>query len=486
MNKSNAKVNYVYSIAYSILTMILPFVTAPYISRIVGAKGLGIYSYNYTIATYFATFASLGINFYGNRTIAKVRDDVEERSKAFSELYTMQIAISISVVLLYVLYILFFVKENFGVSVIMLLHVLVPLISVSWFFNGLEMFKITVTRNTIIKILTVFSIFLFVKTKEDLWKYTLIMALGTLLSEGYLILIVSKYTRYSFPSFRNVIKHIKPNITLFIPILAVSVYRSMDKLMLKWMVDYEQVGYYSNAEKIIGICLACVTALGQVMLPKMSNLISRGEEKQFRALIKKSFKLVGLITFAMIFGIMGVAEYFVPVFWGEGYEACIPIIKLLSINLCLLAWGNVLKSEYLIPKEKDRLYIISVALGAIVNFFINMFLIPKLFAIGAIIGTLLAELISVVVVLWFVKKELKIGDLLKTNIPYLVIGMIMYFVISFVGMSNFDIWCVLLLQIFVGAIVYIFLVLAYWHYTHDEFEGVLLKCVRNLRRRLKL
>lgn len=480
MKETNIKFNYIYSLMYSILTIILPFVTAPYISRVIGAEGLGIYSYNYTIVSYFITFALLGINFYGNRSIAKVRDNKVKRSQIFSEIYSMQLIMSIVMIFLYVSYILFFVRENIQIALIFILLIFSPVISVNWFFNGLEMFKITVTRNIIIKLITVICIFIFVKKPNDLWKYTFILSLGTIISEGYLIIIIRKYIMFVKPELKRILYHFKPNIILFIPIFAVSIYRSMDKLMLKWLLNYEQVGFYTNSEKVITICLTCITALGQVMLPKMTNLLSKGEIKQFNDLIRKSIKLVNFLSIGMMFGILAISDLFIPLFLGKGYETCISLLKLLSVNLILLAWGNVLKSEYLIPKEKDYLYIISVFAGAIVNLIINIILIPQLMAKGAVIGTIFAEITSLCIILFYLRKEIELKRIILECIPYIIIGMSMFFIIKLIPIIEVKGIFNLLIRCAVGGSSYLVLCFVYWHIRHDEFENFILNFLSKL------
>ena len=480
--RASAKVNYIYSVAYSALTTLLPLVTAPYISRVVGAYGLGIYNYNYTIVMYFMLFAMLGVGYYGNRAIAKVRDDSEERSRVFSEIYSLQLLTAGIVAIIYLIYLLFFVKDNQIIAGIMFLYVLAPSITVNWFFYGLEMFKVTVIRNFIVKIVTVMLIFVFVKCEDDLWKYTLILALGSSISEGYLIIYVHKYVHYSFPRFKNVIKHFKPNLVLFIPIIAVSIYRTMDKLMLKWMVDYVEVAFYSNAEKIVNICVVSITALGQVMLPKMTNLMAKGDVKQFNELIGKSVKFSSFLSCAMVFGIYGVSRTFIPIFYGEGYDACIPLLQLLSINLMFLAWGNVLKSEFLIPKERDSLYIHSVFWGAVLNLIINLLLIPKVKAIGAAIGTITAEIFSLCFILIGIRSEFNIKQMFKDIIPFSINGVLMLLVVQIIDGTSIGPFYKLVIEIIIGASVYIILSLLYWHITKDEMGIIASEIIRKITR----
>lgn len=469
MIKSNAKLNYLYSTAYSILNMLLPLITSPYISRVVGAEGLGIYSYNYSIANYFMLFAMMGINNYGNRNIAKVRDNREELDTVFSEMYSMQLMLSSVMLFVYCGYVLFFVKENRLIAFIQILMVASPAVTVSWFFMGIEQFKITVTRNFIVKLLTFVSIFVFVRNRSDLWKYTLIMAIGFLISEGSLLLYINRFVTYKRVGLSSVLQHFKPNVVLFVPVLAVSVYRTMDRIMLKELSTYAQVGFYTNAEKIINICLSFITALGQVMLPKMSNLIAKGNDSSFFDLIRKSLKFVSALTIAMSFGIYSIADIFVPIFFGTGYEPCINILKLLAINLPLLAWGNVIKTQYLIPKEADYIYIKAVSLGLIVNLIINLSLIRDLQAIGAVIGTIAAEMISLFYILYKTRIELDLKTYIKEFVPYIFFGFIMIVSIKGISLLHFKGIPRLLAQIGIGGLSFAVSTLLYWVATDDEF-----------------
>ena len=81
MKKSIAK-NYIYNLIYQILALIFPLITTPYVSRILGAEGIGIYSYTISIVTYFVLFGSLGVAMYAQREIAYVQDDKNKRKKA--------------------------------------------------------------------------------------------------------------------------------------------------------------------------------------------------------------------------------------------------------------------------------------------------------------------------------------------------------------------------------------------------------------------
>ena len=135
-----------YSMAYQVLIMVLPLITAPYLSRVVGAEGTGIYSYTYSIAQYFVYFAMLGISNYGNRSIAKVRENIGQRNYTFSSIYQLQILTSLVAIVIYLLYCFVFVHENRNISLLQGFFVLSAIFDISWLFWGMENFKVTVTR----------------------------------------------------------------------------------------------------------------------------------------------------------------------------------------------------------------------------------------------------------------------------------------------------------------------------------------------------
>lgn len=158
---SSVKKNFIYNTLYQLLVIIIPLITTPYLSRILGAEKTGVYSYSYTIATYFVLFIMLGLNNYGNRTISIIRDDKTKVSQEFWSIYFMQLVFGLFGVIAYVLYTIIF--SNTLITWILLLYVVSALIDINWFFFGMEQFKITVTRNTVIKIISTVMIFTFVK-----------------------------------------------------------------------------------------------------------------------------------------------------------------------------------------------------------------------------------------------------------------------------------------------------------------------------------
>jgi Membrane protein involved in the export of O-antigen and teichoic acid len=464
----NLAKNFIYNAMYQLLLIIIPLITAPYVARVLGAEKLGIYSYSYSIANYFVLIAQLGLIALGNRSIAACKDNREELNRTFCSIYYVQLIVAFFLCGAYILYLFQFCDENRIIFIIQFLYVASSLFDINWLFFGLEKFKLTVTRNTIIKCLTVILTLYFVNESSDLWKYTLILASGTLVSQLLLWPYLHKFVTFVKVDRKLILYYVKPALILFIPTIATSVYRIMSKIMIGNFSNMIQVGYYENSEKFSSISLGVVNALGIVMLPRMSNIISRGEEKKARKYIFNSMTIIAIIASALTFGLIGVAPVLAPVFYGSEFSDCSNIISIISVSILCISWANVIRTQYLVPRKKDKEYIISVFIGAIINVILNCMLIPQYGAIGAAIGTLIAEFLVAITQTIFLRKELPIFSYVKSWTPQLIIGFIMCLVVRFIGNIMGESIISLIIQIAVGGIIYIITTVVYLYITKSE------------------
>lgn len=474
----SVKKNFIYNFSYQILVMILPLATTPYISRVIGAEGVGTQAYTYSIANYFVLFAMLGINNYGNRSIAMIRDNKDKLSRTFISIYMLQIITSTIMIIMYGLYIIFIAKENKIILAIQAIYIIGALLDINWFFFGIEEFKLTVIRNTIIKLASVLSIFIFVKNSDDLYLYSLILALSTLISQMVLWGYLKKYIKFTRITKEEIFSKVRPIFILFIPVIAVSIYKIMDKIMLGSMSSMIQVGYYENSEKIMNIPIGVITALGTVMLPKMSNLYANGNESEGKKYIGLSLEFIMFISFGAMFGLIGVSPVLIPIFLGNKFIDCINIVSVIAVTIVFLAWANVIRTQFLIPKKKDKIYIVSTTIGASVNLLINFLLIKRYGAIGASIGTIFAEASVCIYQSIMVRKELNIKSYIKRVSFYSIPGIIMCISIRMLGDILGKSVFTGLIQIGVGGVIYVGLCLIYMILIKNE---IIIKAIKKFR-----
>lgn len=454
---NSIKKNLLYNSIYQILLFLIPIITTPYISRVLGTKGIGLYSFNNSIAYYFVIFTMLGLNNYGNREVARTRDDKNKLSKSFFSIYALQFICGIITNIFYLIY-SFFISNNPILSISLYPIVLAAIFDINWFYFGIENFRFTIIRNMIIKILTTISIFIFVNDMNDVAVYCLILSFGMLLSNLSLWTLLGKYVDIYIPRWKEIRIHIRPNLLLFITVISVSLFKIMDKIMLGVITTSNEVGLYESAEKIIAIPTAFVLSLGTVMLPRMSNVMVNNDKSKSLELIENSIIFAMFLSTSFGFGIMGISKEFVPIFFGDGFEKCIYLLWILLPSSIFIAFANVIRTQYLLPIGDDRTYVISALIGAIINLIINYMLIPKLGSIGAAIGTLISEASVCFYQTTNSKHELPIKVYITDSIAFLVGGVLMFCLLINL---NFDISIELLMisKVIVGVLVYITLVL---------------------------
>lgn len=453
--KVNVRKNFIYNVLYQLLAIIVPLITTPYASRVLGVEGIGIYSYIYSIVYYFMIIAMLGINNYGSREIARNCQNKEILSKTFWSTFFLQLSVSSIILLVYYLFIGIFINEYKVIYVIQSLYIISSMFDINWFYYGVENFKITVTRNSIIKILSVILIIMFVKNRNDVWKYALILSGTTCFSNVILLLFLKRYIKFSKIIISDIIKPLKECLILFITIIAMKIYKVMDKTMIGIFSNVSEVGLYSNADSIINVPMGIIIALGTVMLPRLSNMIANGKKNESIELLYKTLKFAIFLSTPIMFGILAIGKDFAIIFLGKDFERTGIILRILSITIMFMTVANVLRTQYLIPNKRDKEYTYSVVFGAIVNLISNSILIRKYGAYGACIGTVLAEFIVMFMHVFFVNKDIKILKPLFKNYRFIIYGAVMYIAVIIVGNININIYYKIIIQIVFGATIYL-------------------------------
>lgn len=459
MTKGKIVKNYIYNTLYQVLVLIAPLITTPYVSRVLGVTNIGVYQYSQSVATYFVLIGAVGTNLYGQREIAYLQNSPEKRTKAFWEIVIFRMFFVLFGAIIY--FLIFGMHGRYElIYQILTVEIIAAAFDISWLFMGMENFKVTVIRNSIIKFSGILCVFLFVKSKEDLPIYTVCVTLPAFLGNFSLWFSVKKYIVKVNLSVREIIDGIKtrirPILVLFLPQIAADVYLVLDKTMIGLLAsDIDQVGYYSQAQKIVKLVLTIVTSLGAVMLPAMSAAFSRGDNEEIISSIKTAFKFIYLLSFSLLFGLCAVAPCFVPLYFGKGYDPVVPLMIVISPILVIIATSNVLGKQYLLPTKQQKIFTMSIICGAGVNFILNCILIPLFNAVGASIATVIAELAVTVVQCVCVRKQIPLKDCLISGIRYAIYGLVMFVLVS--GLSSLitvGALIKLIILVTVGVIIY--------------------------------
>lgn len=447
--------NYLYNVIYQVLLLIIPLVTVPYISRVLGPDLVGVNEYTNSWMTFFLLLGQLGISLYGNREVAYHREKKEERSRIFWGIELLQSLTIMFALSLYLVAVFLFSTTFRKYFLLQSLWIVAAGVDVSWYFMGIENFQRIVTRNLIVKIATVILIFVLVKGHQDLGIYIAILGLSNLVGNLTLWPYLRKEIKWVPIRTWHPFVHFYPALLLFVPTITTQIYLVVNRLMLGRMSTQNQLGQFGNTDKIIKVILAVVTASGQVMLPHVANKFSNGDIKGIRESLYNSFDFITALAMPMMFGVMAVSKPLIPWFLGQDFAPAGELMMIEAPILLFIAWSNVTGTQYLMPVNRTNEYTISVAIGAIVNIVVNFILIAKFAAKGAVITTDISELTVAAVQLFYIRNTISRRKLFKSIWKYFVPGLLMFIIIyriaSMIKMSITN----LILEVALGAIIYI-------------------------------
>lgn len=452
--KKSIRRNYIYNSIYQVLHLITPLLVVPHISRVLGPDGVGTVSYAESIVSYFTLFATMGITIYGQREISYVQNDVEMRSVVF---WNTKILGAFSCIVVLSIYIFFaFLHQKYSTIYLFLtMNIFSVFFDVSWFFQGLEEFGKIVARNVIARCMQVVYFLVFVRTRDDILIYVLGLGLFTLLGNISLWSYLPRYIHFVPIKKIHPFKDIKIVWSLFVPTIAIQIYTVLDKTMIGLITgDTSENGYYEQAIKISKMLLEIVIALRTVMIPRIGYFFSKNDMGEIKKLMYQSYRFVWFLGIPLCFGCIITAENFVPWFFGDGYEKVILLLKILPLLILAIGINAVTGNQYLIPTKQQHLYTTTVAVGAVINFILNMVLINPLQSVGAAVASVIAESAIAVIQILFVRRELSPWRVLQESGHYFVAGVGMTFIIWFVGKSLSPSLFHTIMLITIGAMVY--------------------------------
>lgn len=407
MGKSLAK-NSIYNIIYKGFTAFFPLITTTYISRTLLAEGVGKVNYASTIVSYIAVIAALGLPQYGIKIIAR-NFSVKDKSKAFSELFFINLCSSIVCVIAYYSLINFwgyFSEKRFLLNV-MGIQLILNVFNIDWFYQGIEEYKYIATRSIIIKILSFIAMLIFVQNTSDYVKYGFILCMAT---AGNYILNVWNLRNKVKLTLKNVDlkQHLKPVFVLLASTLATEIYTMLDTLMIEHFHGDAYVGYYSNSVKIVRLVHTLAIALVAPFYPRISLYLKEKKSEDVNQLLMLGLRIILVVSIPCVIGIEFLADSIVPVLFGESFMEATTTLEILSPLIIIFSIAYFLGHLILMATNNESKILIATVFGAIVNFCINMFLIPVYKHNGAAIASVIAELLITIILISYSHKFFRI------------------------------------------------------------------------------
>lgn len=452
------KNNFLLNLSTTITGLLFPLITFPYASRILMADGIGQVQFFQSIIDYVSLCTALGIPLYAVREIARIRDNKELRSRTTIEILLLHAILTL------VGYIVVFIlaktvaKIEIDASLFFLLSTTLffNTIGVAWFYQAIEDFKYITLRSLFVRILSLVALFIFVKTKQDLFYYAGILVIGTVGNNIFNFFRLRKYIKLSKGEFKrlNLLRHLIPALKIFILNLVISIYVNLDSVMLGFLKNEESVGYYAAATRLTKAILGIVSSLGAVLLPRFSNMITNGQKEEFQLLANKAASFTIALSLPMSVGLIFMAAPIIHIFCGNGFEPSILTLKLVAPIVLFIGLSGIIGMQILYPQGREKYVIISTMVGACINLLINYLLIPQYGQYGAALGTVIAEFMVTVIMILLGRKYLLINILSKQNLHYLIGSIVISILLAFLFVFPLHEVNYLLIGILLSVIVY--------------------------------
>jgi len=270
---------------------------------------------------------------------------------------------------------------------------------------GIEDFKLTSIRSMAVTLCTFGAIVLFVNDESDILIYVFIQSFGMLLSQLIMWLFVFKKIKFIKPTLSSLFPNLRESLTFFIPQISIMFYTNLNKTLLGIFDTKTSVAFFSNAFLIVMVIRTIISTVDTVLLPKLSNLSSKSDNKTILKILNSSLNIQLGLTIPAMFGVILIAPKFVPWFFGNEFYPVIKLMQLLSVLIVIVPAGMSISRQWLIPQGNLKAYNISVFFGGLIGIISNLILIPLFGATGAVLSTIISELfVSIIRIVSFLKE----------------------------------------------------------------------------------
>lgn len=377
----------------SLLNLIFPLITFPYVSRTLSIDGVGKYNFASSIVSYFILLAGLGISNYAVREGAKLRNNRKAISKFASRVFTINMASTlISYLFLFLVIILTPSLHNYVVAILIFsVQIFFTTLGTDWVYIIFEEYGYITIRNLVFKIISIILLFIFVRHSNDYLNYVVITVIASTGSYVLNFLHARKYCDIRLDLHFQWNNYLIPILVIFGSRVAIQIYLSSDVTMLGFLQNEYVVGIYSTATKIYGIIGTTLTALTAVTIPRLAMLMGQGRIDEYNKLLKQVVNTILVIVLPGIAGLFMVSQDVIVILAGEKYLRATYSLKITCFAMLGSAMSTIFDQCALIPAKREKRTLISSTTSALLNIGLNFILIPIIAEKGAALTTVLAE-----------------------------------------------------------------------------------------------
>lgn len=392
---------------------ILPLITLPYLTLVLGPEKFGLTQYAISLITYFQFFTDYGFNLSATRELAICRDDNQKISQIFSSVMFIKLCLCILSFIILLLIVMFIPKFNEDSYVYILTFGMVIgyMLFPTWLFQGLEYMRYTSILNIIGKIVFTVLIFIFIHDTTDYMLVPLINSLGYILVGifGIYIALTKFNIKITIPSIRDIKYHLREGWYVFISTIAINMYTTTNTFLLGLLTNNTLVGYYSIAEKIILAVNGLLNPISQALYPFISRTVKTDDKTRSIEFIRKITKIMTLVGIVLSAGLFIFAKPIILLLFGQSYVNSVIILQIISIVPLAVSLSTVFGVETMLTFNYKKAFTSIVMIGGIIDIVLGIILITLMKEIGIAISFATTEIfITIAMFIFLQRKGIKI------------------------------------------------------------------------------
>ena len=446
----------------SVLNIIFPIITFPYVSRVLSVGEVGKYNFSNSYVTYFILIAELGISTYAIREGARVRDSKENLEIFSSEMFSINIISVVISVIALIIVVVAVPKFHSYIPLIAVqsLAIFGNLVGVTWLYSIVEDYAYITVRSLVVHIIALVLLFLFVHDESDYVFYAATTVIANAGANIFNFFHAKKYVRIHLTKNLNLKKHLKPIMIIFASTVTTTIYVNSDKTILGFLSDEFHVGLYSTSVNVYTVLKSCIAAVILVALPRLSNYLATNHRKEYEKTAIDIFKMFMMILFPVMVGIFVTSDAVIEIIAGSSYAKAATSLKILSVSLAFSMIATYYTNAVLLPMKQETVVLKGTIMSAILNIVLNFALIGTFKQNGAAFTTLLAEVLMCIYQYFYVKKALRIKVSLRYTMSLLTgcVGIVIVSGVCNVFLTSFIVN--LIVKVLLSIIVYIAALLA--------------------------
>lgn len=476
--------NSIYKMVLNVFNLFVPLLVTPYIATLFNRDegtrmAFGAYNDANGVMSVFLVFAVFGVYNFGVREIAKVRDDKKAVARVFSNLFCFSMITSIGTSLVYMVFALLGVSGQFRPTyLIMLLQLSGNILSIEWMNEAVENYGFITKKTIVVRLFYIASIFLFVRTPDDIVPYGLVMSLSVVVNNLVSFVYIKKNIPFDFSDIK-LSRYIKPLFAILLIGNVNILYTTLDKVLLGRFVGEISVTEYSLPANVMNMVGTMLISLLMVAIPRLSYYVSRGEKNEYMALLNKSTRGFFLVLCPACIGLCCLAYEAMYLYTNKTYAYVSPVMQIFALRFLINSLYSIFANQilYIWGKERSMVKILAIGGGLNVLFDFMLIIMGSFTPASAVFSTAIAEIIMLSIMYRFIRKDVKIEFKLFSfkNMKYLYFSLPFFVITYFVKRLALGVLLNCIIIILICGILYVALLLI----SRDEMFFYLLQKVKN-------